>query len=264
MKTTATLLLALANPATAELYNMKWYASADCTGAVLIKSAAEENNIFTDNCYVTSSSTGNEKSAKLLDPSGVIGTVTYPSVDCTGTAGVCPSFLMSGDNDCVTSVTAGTCKAVDQNGAKSVMVTVTTKPTTIGTVSPAFFTQLYGGSTDCTGAFTTSFFDHSLQVAADTCAGPQSSTGMYEKIFQDTADATKLWKMTYRTSATCLDSAPDMPMFNHEYTTDTCYPVLTSSSQKIVLGQIPASSATSASIGIVAVSLAVAVAAVIA
>ena len=263
MKTTATLLLALANPATAELYNMKWYASADCTGAVLINSGAEENNIFTDNCYVTSSSAGNEKSAKLLDPSGVIGTVTYPSVDCTGTAGVCPSFVMSADNDCVTSVTAGTCKAVDQNGAKSVMVTVTTKPTTIGTVSPAFVMQLYD-STDCTGAFTTSFRGQSLQVAADACDGPQSSTGMYQKIFQDTADATKLWKMTHRTSATCLDSAPDMPMFQHSIPTDTCYPFLTSSSVKLVLGQVPASSATSASIGIVAVGLAVAAAAVIA
>jgi hypothetical protein len=144
MKTAATLLLALANAATAELYNMKWYASADCTGAKLMTGPATENNIYTDNCYVTSSSAGYEKSAKLMDPSGVIGTVTYPSVDCTGTAGVCPSSVLSADSDCVTSVTAGTCKAVDQNGAKSVMVTVTTKPTTIGTVSPAYYLAVSG------------------------------------------------------------------------------------------------------------------------
>ena len=145
MKTTATLLLALANPATAALYNMKWYASTDCTGAVLM-SGAPENNIYTDNCYVTSSSASAPKSAKLMDPSGVIGTVTYPSVDCTGTAGVCPSFIMSTEKDCVTSVTAGTCKVVDQNGAKSVMVSVTTKPTTIGTVSPAYFSAVSGAA----------------------------------------------------------------------------------------------------------------------
>jgi hypothetical protein len=82
MKTTATLLLALANPATAAVYNMKWYASADCTGATLMSDDGE-NNIYTDNCYVTSTSTQYPKSAKLMDPSGVIGTVTYPSVDCT-------------------------------------------------------------------------------------------------------------------------------------------------------------------------------------
>ena len=143
MKTTATLLLALANPATAELYNMKWYASADCTGAVLT-SGATENNIYTDNCYVTSSSASAPKSAKLMDPSGVIGTVTYPSVDCTGTAGVCSTVLA--DDDCVAAVTAGTCKVVDQNGAKSVMVSVTTKPTTIGTVSPAYFSAVSGAA----------------------------------------------------------------------------------------------------------------------
>ena len=91
---------------------------------------------------------------------------------------------------------------------------------------------------------------------------------MYSKLFQDTADAKNLWKMTYRTSATCLDSAPDMPMYSLDKNTDTCYAFLSSSSYKVVLGQIgqiPAgSSATSASIGIVAAGLAVAAAAVIA
>ena len=41
MKATATLLFALLNPATAALYNMKWYASADCTGDVLAAVAEE-------------------------------------------------------------------------------------------------------------------------------------------------------------------------------------------------------------------------------
>ena len=87
---------------------------------------------------------------------------------------------------------------------------------------------------------------------------------MYSKLFQDTADAKNLWKMTYRTSATCVDSAPDMPMYSLDKNTDTCYAFLSSSSYKVVLGQIPAgSSATSASIGIVAAGLAVAAAAVI-
>ena len=106
-------------------------------------------------------------------------------------------------------------------------------------------------------------FGTSTQVAADTCLA-SSSTGTYSKIFQDTADAKKLWEVAYRTSATCVDSAADMPMFNPEYNTDTCYPFGTTSSYKVVLGLIPTSSATSASIGIVAAGLAVAAAAVIA
>ena len=156
MKTTATLLLALANPATAAVYNMKWYASADCTGATLT-TGAPENNIYTDICYVTSTSTQYPKSAKLMDPSGVIGTVTYPSVDCTGTAGACPWLILSAEKDCVTSVTAGTCKVVDQNGAKSVMVTATTKPTTIGAVSPAYYSKVSGAQSRDRGAVVTDY-----------------------------------------------------------------------------------------------------------
>ena len=145
MKAAATLLLALVNPATAAVYNMKWYASADCSGDVMDGGDQDENNIFTDNCYVTDDG-GAPRSAKLQDPSGVIGTVTYPSLDCTGTAGACPATIGDKDSDCVTGVTAGTCKVVDQNGAKSVMVTATTKPTTFSTESPAFWVAVSGAA----------------------------------------------------------------------------------------------------------------------
>ena len=146
MKATATLLLALVNPATAAVYNMKWYASADCSGDVMDGGDQDENNIFTDNCYVTDDG-GAPRSAKLQDPSGVIGTVTYPSLDCTGTAEACPSTTLDyHDSDCVTAVTAGTCKVVDQNGAGSVMVTATTKPTTITTKSPAYYKEVSGAA----------------------------------------------------------------------------------------------------------------------
>ena len=149
MKATATLLLALVNPATAAVYNMKWYASADCTGDVLPelgRGKTADNNIYTDICYTTDDG-GAPRSAKLQDPSGVIGTVTYPSLDCTGTAEACPSTTLDyHDSDCVTAVTAGTCKVVDQNGAGSVMVTATTKPTTITTESPAYYMEVSGAA----------------------------------------------------------------------------------------------------------------------
>ena len=109
----------------------------------------------------------------------------------------------------------------------------------------------------------TSFGTISSQVVADTCQA-SSSTGMYSKVFQDTVDAKKLWGVTYRTSATCVDSAPDMPMYDSAISTDTCQAMGSTSSGKIMLGLIPTSSATSASIGIVAAGLAVAAAAVIA
>ena len=86
---------------------------------------------------------------------------------------------------------------------------------------------------------------------------------MYSKLFQDTADAKKLWGVKYRTSATCADVAADMPMYDSGEA-ETCQPGGATLSYKLMLGQIPASSATSASIGIVAAGLAVAAAAVIA
>ena len=123
---------------------MKWYASADCTGDVLPelgRGKTADNNIYTDICYTT-----DDGGAPAQDPSGVIGTVTYPSLDCTGTAGACPTTISKKDQDCVTGVTAGTCKVVDQNGAKSVMVTATTKPTTISTESPARWMAVSGAA----------------------------------------------------------------------------------------------------------------------
>jgi len=262
MKATATLLLALVNPATAAVYNMKWYASADCTGDVMTGGTQDENNIYTDSCYVTDDDGVAPHSAKLVLASGVIGTVTYPSLDCTGTAGACPTTIGRKDSDCVTGVTAGTCKVVDQNGAKSVMVTATTKPTTISTESPAYWVAFYTNAqgADCSGPYVTSLFPgHTTQTAAGLC---KADDGMYSQFLLDTADPKQTWMTHYRTSSTCAASA--MTSYSGG-PVDTC--ILSGLySMKIQLGTIVpyASSAASASVGIVAAGLAVAAAAVLA